>query len=86
MKIMPSGLLPLVFICFPHPSLQNAFPTREYRMQFFGGKQSRCVCVTIYSRRARIIFEISSQNPKISTFLKNRLMNFQKTGFKISVL
>ena len=44
-QTMPSALLPLVFICFPHPSLQEDFRIRIYRMEvapkgtdFFRGK------------------------------------------------
>jgi len=71
-QTMPSGLLLLVFICFPHPSLQNVFRIRMCGIQlpqrgpFFGGKHSRRVSVSIYSRHVRVIFEISRQTPKIS--------------------
>ena len=42
-KTMPSGLLPLVFICFPHPSLES-FPYGSMEWSspagfFFGGKR-----------------------------------------------
>ena len=70
-KTMPSGLLPLVFSCFPHPSLENVFRIQMYRFElprawpiFLAGEKSRGVCITIYSRCVRVIFKFR-QNPKI---------------------
>ena len=50
----------------------------QLECRFFGGKNSWRVCVTIYSRLVRVIFEISRQNPKISKISKLCLILIHK--------
>jgi len=47
---------------FPYGGMAYASCPRQGR--FFGGKNSQLVCVTIYSRRVRVIFEISLAEAK----------------------